>query len=148
MTDRVDPIVKFRFAIKIGDATVGWFTECSGLSIERKTLPRPEGGINDYTHQLPSRVEQSKVTLKRGLADNVLWDWFEKGLYDGKVERHNISIILYNSDLTKKKQWDLDNAYPVKWSGPDFQSDSNQAAIEILELVHHGLKMIDWASAT
>jgi phage tail-like protein len=147
MANRVDPVVKFRFAVQISGVTVGWFTECSGLSVERETVSHSEGGTNDYVHQLPGRVKQARVTLKRGLADNALWSWFEKGLYDGKVERHNISIILYNSDLTKKKQWDLEKAYPVKWSGPDFQSDSNQATIETVELVHHGLKMIDWANA-
>lgn len=102
MVNRVDPVVKFRFAVQIKGQTVGWFTECSGLSVERETVPRPEGGTNDFVHQLPGRVKQSRVTLKRGLADNALWKWFEKGLYDGKVERYNISIILYNSDLTKK----------------------------------------------
>lgn len=147
MANPVDPVVKFRFAVQIKGITVGWFTECSGLSVERETVSHSEGGTNDYVHQLPGRVKQARVTLKRGLADNALWSWFEKGLYDGKVERHNISIILYNSDLTKKKQWDLEKAYPVKWSGPDFQSDSNQATIETVELVHHGLKMIDWATA-
>ena len=147
MSERVDPVVKFRFSIKIKDAVVGWFTDCSGLTVERETVQHPEGGINDYVHQLPGRVKQSRITLKRGLADNALWDWFEKGLYDGKVERNNITIILYNSDLSKKKQWDLENAYPVKWTGPDFQSDSNQATVESLEIVHHGLKMRDWAAA-
>ncbi len=147
MSERVDPVVKFRFSVKIKDAVVGWFTDCSGLTIERETVQHPEGGINDYVHQLPGRVKQTRVTLKRGLADNALWTWFEKGLYDGKVERNNVSIILYNSDLSKKKQWDLENAYPVKWTGPDFQSDSNQAAVESLEIVHHGLKMRDWAAA-
>jgi len=147
MSERVDPVVKFRFSVKIKDAVVGWFTDCSGLTVERETVQHPEGGINDYVHQLPGRVKQSRVTLKRGLADNALWDWFEKGLYDGKVERNNITIILYNSDLSKKKQWDLENAYPVKWTGPDFQSDSNQAAVESLEIVHHGLTMRDWAAA-
>ena len=147
MTDRVDPVVKFRFSVQIKDVTVGWFTDCNGLSLEREIVTQAEGGVNDYTHQLPGRVKQSRLTLKRGFADNALWNWFQQGLYDGKVERHNISIILYNSDLTKKKQWDLDSAYPVKWTGPDFQSDSNQVSVETLELVHHGLKMIDWANA-
>ncbi len=147
MTDRVDPVIKFRFSVQIAGVTVGWFTDCSGLSLEREIITRAEGGINDYTHQLPGRVKQSRLTLKRGFADNVLWDWFQKGLYDGKVERHNVSIMLYNSDRTKKKQWDLESAYPVKWTGPDFQSDSNQVSVETLELVHHGLKMIDWSNA-
>jgi len=145
MFGRSDPIVNFRFAVLINDVIVGWFTECSGLSVQRETISRPEGGTNDYVHQLPGRVTQSRVTLKRGLADSALWLWFQKGLYDGQVARLNITIVLYNSDLTVAKMWNLENAYPVKWSGSNFQSDSNQATIETVELVHHGLKMIDWA---
>src|SRR5574340_755408 len=103
MPEPVDPVVKFRFSVMIKDAVVGWFTDCNGLTVERETVQHPEGGINDYVHQLPGRVKQSRVTLKRGLADNALWNWFEKGLYDGKVERNNITIILYNSDLSEKK---------------------------------------------
>ena len=147
MADRVDPVVKFRFAVLIDGVTVGWFTECNGLSVERETVSHSEGGTNDFVHQLPGRVKQSRVTLKRGLANNALWLWFNKGLYDGKVARMNITIVLYNSDLSQKKLWNLEKAYPVKWSGPDFQSDSSQATIETLELVHNGLKMIDWAAA-
>lgn len=150
-SDRIEPIIKFRFALtmtgKSGTVNViGWFTECNGLTIEREPIPYKEGGVNDYVHQLPGRITQSRVTLKRGLADNALWDWFQAGLYDGKVERRNVSIILYNSNLTKKKQWDLDSAFPVKWTGPDFQSDTNQVAVEALELVHHGLSMKDWSN--
>ncbi len=150
-SDRIEPIVKFRFALTMTGKNgkvdvVGWFTECNGLTIEREPVGYKEGGVNDFEHQFSGRVKQSRVTLKRGLADNALWDWFQEGLYDGKVERRNVSIILYNSDLTKKKQWDLDSACPVKWTGPDFQSDTNQAAVEALELVHHGLSMKDWSN--
>ncbi len=67
-------------------------------------------------------------------------------MYDGKVERRNISIILYNSDLTKKKWWDLENAFPVKWTGPSFASDKADVTVESMEIVHHGLKMNDWAN--
>jgi phage tail-like protein len=102
--------------------------------VERDVFPYSEGGVNDYVHQLPGRAKTSSITLKQGLADNVLWDWFHKGLYDGQVECHHVSIILYNADLTKNKQWDLDNAYPLKWTGPDFQSDTNQVAIETLQI--------------
>jgi phage tail-like protein len=77
----------------------------------------------------------------------VLWKWFDRALADGKLERHNVSIILYNSDRTKMRQWDLKEAFPVKWTGPDFQSDSNQIAMESIELVHHGLEMQPWTAA-
>ena len=36
-------------------------------------------------------------------------------------------------------QWDFANAYPVKWSAPQFSADGKNAAVESLELAHDGL---------
>jgi len=138
MPDLTDPIPIYHFVVTIQGAEVGWFTECSGLTVEREVIPRPEGGVNDYVAQLPGPVSYSKLTLKRGLADNVLWDWFRTGLYDGKVERRHVTITLLNPDQTEARHWDMTNAYPARWSGPDFQSDSAQVSVETLELVSGG----------
>jgi phage tail-like protein len=146
VAERIEPIAGFRFGIEIEGVIQGWFTECSGLTIERKTEQRREGGVNDFVHQLPGRIEYTSISLKRGIADNALWDWFQKGLYDGKVERHNISIILYSQDYTKAKRWNLRDAYPTKWTGPSLRTDSNEAVVETLELVHHGMEMTDWTA--
>ena len=146
--NRDEPILGFSFAITIGDEVKGWFTECNGLGLEREVKPQPEGGVNDYVHQLPGRIKHNKITLKNGLAGNDLWDWFQEGLYDGKVKRYNVSILLYSSDLTQAKRWDLNNAYPVKWTGPSFKSSGNETAVETLEIVHHGLEMHDWSSVS
>jgi phage tail-like protein len=133
-TEPADPIAKFRFGVEIQGVVAGWFTECSELSMEREVTPYREGGVNDYVHQLPNQVSYSRITLKRGMADNVLWGWFQKGLYDGQVELHNISIVLYDGDRAEAKRWNLVDAYPVKWTGPDLEGDSDQAAIETLEI--------------
>ncbi len=145
--NRTEPVVGYSFAIQIKDEIKGWFTECSGLSVEREVKAHQEGGVNDYVHQLPGRLKYTNVTLKHGLAGNELWKWFHEGMYDGKVVRYNVSIILYNSDRTQKKTWDLREAYPVKWTGPTFNSANNDVAVETLDLVHHGLQMNDWTSA-
>lgn len=137
-TEYHDPIPTFAFAIKIQGMTVGWFTECSGLTMERAVTTQPEGGVNDYEHQLPGPVSYTKVTLKRGLADNILWDWFQQGVYDGKVERRNVTIVLLKPDQTEARHWDMTNAYPLRWAGLDFQSDSNQVNVETLEIAAGG----------
>ena len=145
-TERVDPVSGFRFAVSVqGKEIKGWFTECSGLTISRKLEPQPEGGVNNFVHQLPGRIEQSRVTLKHGLAGNELWDWFQEGLYDGNVTRKTVTIKLYSTDLKQFREWTLDQAYPVKWTGPTLNSANNEVAIETLELVHHGLQMKDWS---
>jgi phage tail-like protein len=141
MPERVDPVAGFRFAVEIADVTHAVFTECNGLTVERGVTPVKQGGVNDYVHTLPEPIkEASRVTLKRGFAaDGSLWAWFQKGLYDCKIERRAVTITLYDTNLTVLRRWTLKDAFPVKWTGPDLKSDSNQAAIETLELVHHGL---------
>jgi phage tail-like protein len=145
--NRDEPILGYSFAVQIGDGIKGWFTECTGLNIEREVKAHQEGGVNNFVHQLPGRIKYTNVTLKHGLAGNDLWDWFQEGLYNGKVKRHNVSIILYNADRSQKKIWELTAAYPIKWTGPSLNSSNNDVAVETLELVHHGLKMNDWANA-
>jgi phage tail-like protein len=140
----LDLAAGFRFGVEIGGQKVAWFTECSGLSVERGVLPYKEGGQNAFEHQLPNRVTYPKVTLKRGIADMTLWQWFQEGLHNLKVKRQPVSIVLYSGDRKNAKRWDLKDAFPTKWTGPDLRTDGNQVAVEGLELVHHGFEMSDW----
>ena len=145
--ERVDlePVPGFRFAIEIEGITAGWFTECGGLTVERTVYPYEEGGLNAYVHQLPDRIKHTRISLKRGIADETLWKWFagerDEGLYEGKVEYRNMTITLYNVDRSVAKRWNVERAYPVKWSGPDLKAASTQVAIESLEIVHHGISL-------
>jgi len=50
----------------------------------------------------------------------------------------NLSIILGNAQGLKVMQWDISGAVPVRWTGPDFNTSSEQIAIESLEFAHHG----------
>jgi phage tail-like protein len=134
LAEQVDPASGFRFGLEIEGIVIGWFAQCSGLSIEREVFPYKEGGLNAYVHQLPGRVKSADITLKRGLADQELWRWFREGLYNLKVERHNVSIILYSTDRTEAKRWDLTDAYPVQWTGPDINADDNRVAVETLKI--------------
>jgi phage tail-like protein len=137
LASRIDPApaYKFHVAVEVDGILEAFFTECSGLTMQREVTTYKEGGVNDYVHHLPGRVTYTNVVLKRGItASSVLWDWFQQGLYDGKVKRINVSILMFDRSGEVLKRWELENAYPVKWTGPEFKSDSNQAAIESLEL--------------
>lgn len=132
---QIDPLNSFRFGVEIEGVVVGWFTECSQFNIERKVKPQPEGGVNNYVHQLPGQIKVANITLKRGLAGQELWNWLQEGAYDGKVTRRNVSIIIFNSDLSEAKRWNLTKTYPVKWSSTDFNTGSEEISLETLELV-------------
>jgi phage tail-like protein len=141
-------VAGFRICVKFGSNVAAWFTECSGLTVERGTLEVSEGGVNDHVTMLPQPVKPAHVTLKRGLADLSLWQWFSTGLYDCKIERRAVTIILFSADHTLMKQWSLTACFPIKWQGPDLKTDSNQIAIETFELVHQGMTVTDWISAS
>jgi phage tail-like protein len=147
----VDPTPLYHFVVMLQNNVVAQFTECSGLTMEREVISRPEGGVNDYTHQLPGAVKYSKVTLKRGLANSSLWDWFKQGLYDGQVERRHVTIVLLQPNGAEARRWDMLDVFPTRWTGPDFQADSGQVSVESLELSSgdgKGQALVQRASAT
>jgi phage tail-like protein len=137
---RLDPYISFRFRVEISGITVALFSEVSGLQIETETEPYEEGGVNDFVHQLPKRTKYQHITLKHGITElDEMWKWHQDVVI-GKFKRKNGSIILMDIAGEDKWRWNFVNAYPVKWTGPDFKADSNTIAFEIIELAHHGIK--------
>ena len=135
----VDPVIVTRFVIEIDKKAVGYFTDVSGLQVEIEVFPYQEGGENSYEHKLPGRTKFSNITLKRGVVstDNDLWKWLYGAIY-GQILRRPVSIRMLNQDYTDMRRWDLEGAYPVKWSLSDFKSGDSSVAIETLELAHNG----------
>lgn len=135
-------IPAYSFHVEIAGIIEGAFLKCKGLSAERKVFQYKEGGVNNYVHQLPDRLQYGKVTFERGVAfSNQLWEWFMTGQHTGQVRRTNISILLFATDSSIAKRWNLFNAYPTKWTAPSLETQSKAASIESLVLVHHGISM-------
>ncbi len=138
--DRNDPYLGFNFLVEIEGRVAGGFTEVSGLQIEIETEERREGGRNEFVHKLAGRVKYpANLVLKHGITDNDdLWRWCQD-VQQGKVQRHNISIVLLDSAGDEKRRWVFEAACPVKWVGPDLRAGQAEVAVESVELVHRGL---------
>lgn len=143
MVRLLDPAPSYKFVIELGGIIEAHFTECSGLSAERTVVQYEEGGVNDYVHVLPGRIKYSNIVLKHGITvSSALWKWYEKGRRDGRVaQSRNISILLFNKIGVPIKRWNIRDAYPVKWTGPDFNAANSQVAVETLEIAHHGFDL-------
>ena len=138
---RTDPFPAFKFCVEIGGVVQAVFSECSGLEAEVEVFEYEEGGLNDYVHKLPGRVKYSDLTLKRGMASSdELWDWYTKAL-QGRVERKNISVIIYNTAGEEYRRWNFREAYPTKWAGPDLKASDNAVSIETLVFSHRGMEL-------
>lgn len=137
---RNDPYAGFNFFVEIEGLVVGGFSEVGGLQVETEVEDYREGGQNAYIHKLPGPTKYpSNLSLKRGLTDiETLWSWHQD-VVEGTIERKNGTIYLLDRQGLSAMWWDFREAYPVKWTGPDFKADSNTVAVENVELVHRGL---------
>jgi phage tail-like protein len=134
-----DPHLGLFFWVQLGQVEIAGFKECSGLKIETEVFEYVEGGLNTYTHKLPVRTKYGNITLKRGLDEGQdLYRWYVKAM-QGVIQRQNISIIVYDSRGKEVQKWDLQRAFPCKWTGPDLKTDQGAVAVETVEIAHEGL---------
>lgn len=146
---RFDPAPAYLFIVELGGLVVAEFTECSGLGMEREVYEYQEGGYNNFVRKLPGPSSYSNIVLRRGVTVSpVLYSWYSAGIYNAWVLKLNFSIILgapmqgtMFDGFAKVKHWDVEGAFPVRWSGPEMNTSSGETAIEEIEIAHHGLTM-------
>lgn len=148
----------YDFLVEVDSLIVGGFSEVSGIGMTVQTEDVKEGGENTFTHKLPTGIEYPNLVLRRGLADTALWDWIEDVVGSLQLmptlelknlplvpsgDRKNVRVILKGMDGTEQWGWQFKQAYPVQWTGPEFDATQSAVAMESLELVHRGLSRID-----
>jgi phage tail-like protein len=132
-----------RFYVEFGGKVQGVFTEVSGLQVEVEVFEYEEGGTNDVSHRLPGRAKVSNLTLKRGMIrSNDFCNWC-LDVAKGTIKRQNITVSMFETNREKAPivTWVFENAYPIKWIGPQFVADGTAAAVETLELAHNGMTL-------
>lgn len=131
-----------RFYVEMESELKASFTDCSGLDVQIDKDVISEGGVNEQQRVLLKQVKFGDITLKRGMTDDLIfWQWINKVLEDGRAERRNISILLFNQAGETIQAWTLQGAVPVAWKTPNLQADSSSVAIEELTLAFEGLKV-------
>ena len=119
---------------------LGRFRECTGLAAEIEVKDYNEGGVNDRVHKLPTRMKYPNLVLKRGVTyEDALLKWLWKT--QRETQRINVTVSLMGPDGEAVRSWVFNEAFPIKWTGPNLNASSNQIATETLEIVHAGLQM-------
>lgn len=124
--------VAFRYVVEVGGERIGVFTECELPTIEWETEEVQEGGLNTHVHILPGRRKAARFTLKHGIGKGRLVEWYRKAL-ENQFEARKITVALH--DVTNKvvATWVMNDAYPIKWTGPQLKADANAIAIQSIE---------------
>ena len=123
----------FRFVVDIDDNRLAAFTECTLPVIEFEVEEIKEGGLNAFTHLLPGRRKAARVSLKNGVGKSELLDWYVEVMGE-TFNRKSVTITLLDSKKEDVLTWQINGAYPVKWTGPQLKSSDNTIAIQTLEL--------------
>lgn len=136
----------FRYLVEITGVTVGAFTECTLPAMEIDTQELKEGGQNLYTHLLPGRRKAARLTLKNGVGNNKLMQWCADTMNE-KFERKDIVVSLHSARFAPGVKepictWNLHDAYPCKWTGPQLQADSTAIAIQTIEFACALVEMV------
>jgi phage tail-like protein len=139
------PPVGFRFSVNFHGSSQqidASFSEVSGISAQLTTEEIIEGGENRFKHRLPLQMSYTPLVLKRGVvtAKSDLFDWIKKSFANGlnaekrAIELQNLDLNLLDDSNNKLITWTFIGAYPIKFDISGLKADSNQLAIETIEL--------------
>ena len=114
----------FRYQVK-WDSAVIVFEEVSGL---------------DAT--APGSRTFGSITMKRGVfkSNQTFGNWFNQFRMSAGT-RVPATISLLDAGGRPSRSWTLTNARPAKLEGPALNAQSNEVAIESIEIAHEGLTL-------
>lgn len=136
------PYGKFRYTVEIDGIEAGGFSEVSGFDASIDVIEYREGDMVQTPMKFPGLKKYGNITLKKGVTDStVLYTWVMAGV-EGEVERKTITITLLDATGAATASWQVINAWPVKYTAPDFNATASEAAIETLEIAHEGMTRV------
>ena len=135
------PHGKFNYKVEIDGLEAGGFSEVTGFDASIDVIEYREGDMTQTPIKIPGLKKYGNITLKQGLDSMVLYEWMTAGL-EGDVERKTLTITLLDIAGSPAASWQIINAWPVKYTAPDFNATSSEVAIESLEIAHEGMTRV------
>jgi len=135
------PIPSYNYSVEIGDQTVA-FSQVSGLSMSFETTtykesPVESGKPGPVTMKMPAQSSDISLTLQKGIVRGksipVLYQWINS-VQINQIDKKDISIRLMDETGAPVIVWKVINAFPTSLEAPTFDANSNDAAIESLQL--------------
>lgn len=136
------PYGKFRYRVEIDGLDAGGFSEVTGFDASIDVMEYREGDMVQTPLKLPGLKKYGNITLKKGLTDSlVMYEWLITGV-DGPVDRKTITITSLDESEQPVASWQVINAWPMKYTAPDFNATSSEVAIETIEIAHEGMTRV------
>lgn len=142
--DQFWPMPKFYFSVDIDDLTDLPFLEVSGLEVEADNISYRHGNDPSFgTIQMPGVKKSGNLILKKGVfANEDLYQSLISKIALNTYKRMTVVIRLLDENAEPRITWQINNAFPLKYSSTDMNSESSEAAIESIEFSHQGIQQV------
>lgn len=134
------PLPIYNYRVELGGIDIAC-SEVSGLAIQYEPITYKHGlSWKEGAEYMPGQKQPVRITLRRGLTKNRqdLYNWINS-VQQNKVEKRNMAIHLCDEIGNPLISWKVQSAFPVKLEGPHFNAESNEVAIESIELMAESL---------
>ncbi|EXI69450.1 MAG TPA: phage tail protein [Candidatus Accumulibacter phosphatis] len=138
------PLPVYNYKVEIDGKAVA-FSEVSGLSIAYETstyVESPTSGVGPRRMYMPSQRKSATITMKKGMVAGVsvpvLFGWISS-IQLNRVDKKDIYVRLCDENGAAVVSWKVINAFPTKLDAPTFTANSNDVAIESMELMADGV---------
>ncbi len=136
------PLPVYNYKVEIDGVTVA-FSEVSGINIAYETTtykesPTESGAPGPRVMYMPAQATATNITLKRGLVRGSsianLYNWVSSTQIN-QINKKDIFVRLCNEEGDAVISWKVVNAFPTKLDAPSFDANSNDVAVESMELM-------------
>lgn len=140
-----DAALASRFLFEVDGVAIGLFSSVRGLAVSAQVEELQEGGNNSFSVKLPGRLSWPNIVFSHGLTQSdALFEWMQKtsgeqfAAQGNKLTRSTGAITALSSEGDRLRSWSLQEVFPVRWKGPDFDGADSSVLSEELEITHHG----------
>ncbi len=142
------PLPVYNYKVEIDGETIA-FAEVSGLEIVVETITYKESntdqpGAGPNVMHMPGQGTPVNVSLKKGYVKTknmpVFYDWINS-IKLNLVQKKDIIVRLCDEEGNAVVSWTVIDAFPTKLTAPSFNADSNEVAIESLDVMASALTM-------
>ncbi|WP_209348444.1 phage tail protein [Pontixanthobacter sp. CEM42] len=143
--DNVWPMPKFYFSVDLGDGETVSFQQVEGLESESQVIEYRHSNSPAFAPtKMPGIARVGNITMRKGMftQSSKFWDWYEQ-IKMNTIERRTVTVALLDEVGDPKMTWTLNNAFPTKLTGSDLKAESNEIAIDTLELAYEKLTVAE-----
>lgn len=134
------------FAVEVPGIGTTVFTDVSGLSIEVGVIDHQVATTkgDTVTKKVMGTPSYGDITLKRSLSSNRdFYDWAQEVVRgEASKFRRDCGIVLYDAQQKELGRWEVQRAFPKKWSASDLDVGSDDVMVEEITLAIEGLRRV------